>query len=248
MSGIEIINQDYVLVLEKAEYVINVQSFSVSDYKALSNKPSINNVMLEGNISSADLGLVPASDFSLKEDIANKIVSLSASADDIQYPSAKCVYDNLHLKADNDLSNLSTEGQAVITAKANVDLSNLSTEGQAVIDNKASVDLSNLSTAGKASLADMVMPSYVNAVSKSVNTLHTADKAGLLKIHGFHGGVAADVKLYIDGVEVFIFVENSTSSNWYDNASYLIGKNSTYQLTVTSGSGIIRFIPLKGVA
>ena len=44
----------------------------------------------------------------------SKVTSLSSSSTDTQYPSAKCVYDELTDKADTDLSNLSSTGQAVI--------------------------------------------------------------------------------------------------------------------------------------
>lgn len=64
-----------------------------SDYTELSNKPKINNVELSGNKSASDLGLLTASDINGKENSSNKVVSLSASSTDAQYPSAKCVYD-----------------------------------------------------------------------------------------------------------------------------------------------------------
>lgn len=34
----------------------------------------------------------------LKEDVSNKVTSLSSSSTDTQYPSAKCVYDQLATK------------------------------------------------------------------------------------------------------------------------------------------------------
>ena len=66
-----------------------------TNYDELSNKPSINNVTLSGNKSSSDLGLVNQTDISGKEDTSNKVTSVSISSTDTQYPSAKCLYDNI---------------------------------------------------------------------------------------------------------------------------------------------------------
>lgn len=54
-----------------------------SDYNALSNKPSINNVSVSGNHNGSYYGL---------EDTNNKVTSINSSSTDSQYPSAKCVY------------------------------------------------------------------------------------------------------------------------------------------------------------
>lgn len=59
-------------------------SGGTSDYDQLSNRPSINGTTLTGNKTAANLGL---------EASANKVTSLSSSSTDVQYPSAKCVYD-----------------------------------------------------------------------------------------------------------------------------------------------------------
>lgn len=48
------------------------------------------------------------------EQTSNKVTSISSSSTNTQYPSAKCVYDELTDKADTDLSNLSSTGQKVI--------------------------------------------------------------------------------------------------------------------------------------
>ena len=48
------------------------------------------------------------------EKTSNKVTSISSSSTNNQYPSAKCVYDELTDKADTSLSNLSSTGQKVI--------------------------------------------------------------------------------------------------------------------------------------
>lgn len=47
------------------------------------------------------------------ENDSNKVISISSSSTNAQYPSAKCVYDELENKADTSLSNLSTTGQNI---------------------------------------------------------------------------------------------------------------------------------------
>ena len=120
-----------------------------TNYNDLSNKPSINNVTLQGNKSLTELGIQPSGDYvtpsdlssvatsgsyndltnkptipnktsdltndsgfitnsaltnyytktetdnllNAKENITNKVTSISSSSTDSQYPSAKCVYD-----------------------------------------------------------------------------------------------------------------------------------------------------------
>lgn len=80
-----------------------------TDYLKLSNKPSINNVILEDNKTLEDLGIQPKGnyltehqDISGKEDKSNKTTILDGNSTDEQYPSAKSVFDAL--------SNLNTGG------------------------------------------------------------------------------------------------------------------------------------------
>lgn len=138
------------------EQIGNVMTISSSgggggstNYNDLSNKPSINNVTLQGNKSLTDLGIQPSGNYvtpsdlssvatsgsyndltnkptipsktsdltndsgfitnsalndyytktetntllNAKENISNKVTSISSSSTDSQYPSAKCVYD-----------------------------------------------------------------------------------------------------------------------------------------------------------
>lgn len=65
----------------------------------------------------------------------------------------KTVDDTLLTKANVDLTNLSTIGQAKFNSKASVSLDNLNTAGEARFTGKASIDLDNLSPAGEARIA-----------------------------------------------------------------------------------------------
>lgn len=58
-------------------------SGGTSDYDQLSNRPSINGVVLTGNKTAANLSL---------ESTGNKVTSVSSSSTDDQYPTAKCLY------------------------------------------------------------------------------------------------------------------------------------------------------------
>ena len=100
----------------------------------------------------------------------SKQTTLSSSSTDIQIPSAKCVYDNLLLKADTTLSNVSSidSNSAVQTAldgKANTSLSNLDSTGQAVIDGQwVGVNhtiLANPTTAPTSDLPEIDLSSYL---------------------------------------------------------------------------------------
>jgi len=93
---------------------------------------------------------------------------------------------SIDAKANIDLSNLSTTGQAVIDNKTNVDLSNLSTTGQAVINAKANVAADNFSAAGKANLVDIVMPSssYITLTAGASGSTYTAPANGYVVMVG----------------------------------------------------------------
>ena len=79
------------------------------------------------------------------EQIGNKVTSISSTSTDTQYPSAKCVYNNLLTKADTTLSNVSSidSNSAVQTA----------------LDSKADTDFSNISTTAKIKTAHLASPS-----------------------------------------------------------------------------------------
>lgn len=63
-----------------------INKLTSSQYETLKNA---------GEVSNTELYLVTDDepDLTLKEDKSNKVTSLSSSSTDIQYPSAKCVYD-----------------------------------------------------------------------------------------------------------------------------------------------------------
>lgn len=61
------------------------------------------------NTSLSNLTAAGNARFDVKEDVANKVTSMSAQSSDIQYPSAKCVYDELTVKENtaNKVSSIS---------------------------------------------------------------------------------------------------------------------------------------------
>lgn len=65
-----------------------------NDYSSLLNKPKINNIELLGNKNLSELGIQSNLGFT-PENVANKKTTIDSQSSDIDYPSAKCVYDNL---------------------------------------------------------------------------------------------------------------------------------------------------------
>lgn len=136
---IEILNTDVIVEIENPSYDLVVENLIVLDYNYSQNKPSINSVALIGNKTSDELGLAALSELSLKEDVVNKVNEVDENSTYLQYPSAKCVFDELESRADINLSNvtlISSESVVynALNAKANTDLSNLSAIGQNVVD------------------------------------------------------------------------------------------------------------------
>ncbi len=64
-------------------------------------------------------------DISYKQDTSARVTSLSSSSTDTQYPSAKCVYDNLQLKQNNLISgtNIKTINNQNILGSGNINIS-----------------------------------------------------------------------------------------------------------------------------
>ena len=105
----------------------------ISDYSKTSD--GINTYYVKDNYERSlanDIYNITQAQLALKEDINNKVTSLSSSSTNIQYPSAKCVYDELALKedslgytpADISLSNLDSNGIKAISAMASLSVSN----------------------------------------------------------------------------------------------------------------------------
>lgn len=78
---------------------------TTGDYDDLTNKPSIptatSDLVNDGEDGTHPF-LTEHQDITGKEDTSNKVTSITASSTDNQYPSAKCVYDELEDKADAD--------------------------------------------------------------------------------------------------------------------------------------------------
>jgi hypothetical protein len=113
--------------------------------------PSLSNINEEGILK-----------FTVKEDKDNKVSEITSTSESYKYPTVQAVYNfvtsTANMLANRDLSNLTSEGQALINNKANIDLSNLSTTGQSKFDNKANIDLSNLTTTGMSKIQPIGQP------------------------------------------------------------------------------------------
>lgn len=90
---------------------INIEGFS-GNYNDLTNKPSIPSKT--SDLTNDSGFLTSHQDITGKEDTSNKVTSISSSSTDTEYPSAKCVYDNLALVDSDD-----NEFQLVYSATAN---------------------------------------------------------------------------------------------------------------------------------
>lgn len=174
---IEILNTDVVIEIDEASYGLEVENLIVYDYTYSLNKPSINTVSLIGNKTSAELGLASTSEISAKENTENKVAAIDGDSTDTQYPSAKCVYDELSAKANKDLSNLSQTGQAVIDGKADVSLSNLSSVGQKVLDGQwvvASISVASSASFPSSSPTEYSLAEYLPDDGYNYEVIFTA--------------------------------------------------------------------------
>ena len=111
---IEIMNTDVIIETDTPTYDLMIENLIVTDYTHCLNLPKINSVTVLGDKSSDEYGLASLEDISLKENIANKVVAINESSTDVQYPSAKCVYDELQGKVNTDLSDLSAVGEKAL--------------------------------------------------------------------------------------------------------------------------------------
>lgn len=98
-------NGDMVITADGGLYAISNVS---SDIISMQFRKSLTAVD-QGYLSTSaypQSGVAVAEAVSSKEDISNKVTSLSSSSTDTQYPSAKCVYDNLQNKLSEPSSDL----------------------------------------------------------------------------------------------------------------------------------------------
>lgn len=108
----------------------NVSAFT-NDVGYTTNTGTITGVTMngvsKGTSGTVDLGTVITShqDITGKEDKSNKVTSISSSSTDAQYPSAKCVYDNLITKQDTLISgtNIKTINNQSILGSGNITIS-----------------------------------------------------------------------------------------------------------------------------
>lgn len=99
---------DFATALSAYTPTSNLATVATSgSYNDLNGKPTIPTVPVQDvtvggtSVLSNGIAVIPAiPDVSGKEDVDNKVTSLSSSSTDAQYPSAKCVYDELEDKQD----------------------------------------------------------------------------------------------------------------------------------------------------
>lgn len=89
-----------------------------------------------------------------------------------------------------------------------------------------------------------VMPDYANVVSKSWNTLYTAEVDGWVKFYGNYVN-GTNISLEIDGVTQFLNATSSASASGL-NIMVPIAKGSTYKGVNGSDSQFLMFYPMKG--
>ena len=116
---IELINSNYDITINQEEYTITTDSILSTDYKYIQNKPQINNTELFGNLELQTLNIASLDDIKNNENIGNKTDILNENSTNVQYPSAKCIYEKLNAKADTSLNNLDNIGQAKFDTKVN---------------------------------------------------------------------------------------------------------------------------------
>lgn len=116
---IELINSNYDITINQEEYTITTDSILSTDYKYIQNKPQINNTELFGNLELQTLNIASLDDIKNNENIGNKTDILNENSTNVQYPSAKCIYEKLNAKADTSLNNLDNIGQSKFDIKVN---------------------------------------------------------------------------------------------------------------------------------
>lgn len=130
----------------------------------------------------------------------------------------------------------------VSNAFANQDLSNLSASGQAVIDGKADEDFSNVSAPTQA-FKDMSVgwgaPDWEAGIVQSVNTPYTAISDGFLFCQTYSN---ATQTLTVNGRTMAILVPPSSVGSMGTGSLFRIGQGDEYTLS----NGNITFYPCKG--
>ena len=103
----------------------NAKSDFSGSYNDLTDKPTIPTVPTNVSAFTNDAGyLTSHQDITGKEDKTNKVTSLTSQSTDTQYPSAKCVYDELEDKQDTLVSGTSikTINNTSLLGSGNIDL------------------------------------------------------------------------------------------------------------------------------
>ena len=94
VSGVNIKTINHESLLGEGNINITGGSGGTSDYEDLDNKPSINNVELNGNKSLNDLGIQPSGNYALESDIPTKISDLTDDSDFLESTDLKTVNGN----------------------------------------------------------------------------------------------------------------------------------------------------------
>lgn len=97
-----------------------------------------------------------------------------------------------------------------IPNSANQDLSNLSNTGQAVIDNKTDIDMSNISTAGKIAITNI---GYPTATSKAISLQSSGASYTSPEDGWMHVTLTLSQGGYLAVKDIYTEQGNSTASN-----------------------------------
>lgn len=153
---------------DKSNKVTSISSASTDEqypsaklvYDQLAGKANTSDIPTAVSELDNDSGYLVASDITGKEDNTNKVTSLSASSTDVQYPSAKAVYDELQGKAasthNHGISDVTGLQTALDSKIESADLATVATTGDYTdLINKPTIsDLGGVVTVEKQSSAE----------------------------------------------------------------------------------------------
>lgn len=216
----------WVIISETVDLFATVDLNNLSDDgEAHFANPSLSNINLDGQAK-----------FDAKENLINKIQTISASSTDTEYPSAGAVYRFSANSANRDLSNLTTTGEAHF---ANPSLSNINSTGQAKFDAKENV--SNKVTSINSSNTNTQYPSalavYNLGVTKAGTDLANVTSSGRSRVQGW------GVPNYSAGVSVTVWQTDYTPSSrgfllvYGPTGSISTSANNVANLTIKTSSG-----------
>ena len=163
--------------------------------------------------------------------------------------------DNLESgRANIDLSNLSTTGQAIISNKANIDLDNITNNGENVIksiidENVLNINVGNITNTGKTNIINLLAPDWSRLVGLSQVTQYTFEEGGYLILWTGTSSTNNYIgfKSSLDNTEgtIYSYICSSTSTlqHWHQ---YIVQTGETITREAVSGTYGAYFLPFKG--